>query len=154
MSSSSMLNDAITNALMFQNGTIDNISFQYTLLKFQQHRPMYQTKYPTQMDLIVATKSFPFLITREIIEHCDLEEDIPLSSLPKCYETNQSYRHILHINQDSTVKTTLQLTLLKHTFFQTEGSISTKDTITFIQLEVNVSVHVLQCFGNVIAMAS
>ena len=89
---------------------------------------MYQTKYPTQLDLTLATKSPPFLITREIIEcdtktklptlqslfqeiysdpdtiqdhfslktnktwnimfhemmkYCNLEEDIPLSSLPK-----------------------------------------------------------------------
>ena len=49
---------------------------------------------------------------------------------------NQSCGHILHIDKDSTVKTTLQLTLLKHTSFQTEGSISTKDVISFIQLVV------------------
>ena len=53
ITSSHICKDNITNTMMFRNGSIDNITFQHALLRFEHHRPMYYTRHPNQANIIL-----------------------------------------------------------------------------------------------------
>ena len=72
----------------------------------------------------------------EMLSDCYLENCISSKTLPDCYRKNMSCGHTLHIEQDSDIKTTFQLTLLDHMGNTKVSSISIKDAIMFIQLVV------------------
>ena len=181
ITSTNMCNDDVTNTMMFRNGAVDNISFQYALLRFEQHRPMYHARHSNQANIMLPNKQYPSLLSNKIIDlqktntpptiqslfdkiystsdtikdyfklhtnktwnlmfhemlrDCHLEKCITSPMLPDCYSKNRSCGHTLHVEQDSNIKTTFQLTLLEHTETTNVSSISNKDAITFIQLVV------------------
>ena len=177
--SSRVCNEDITNTKMLRNGNIDNITFQHSLLRFEQHRPLYHTRETDQAKIVLSMN--PSLLTKEIINHkrtetlptiqsllneiysspekinetfkittnktwnimfhemceqCNLGDLILQTTLPDCYKKSMSCGHTLHIEQDSNIKTTFQLTLLEHIGSSKVTSISTKYAIIFTQLVI------------------
>ena len=147
---------------MFRDGNMDNIQFQYMILRFQRKyaSPLKKRSMNTCLKEVPSTKHLKEQIGKlhteinphshspndrtwneifhTVVNSCNLQERFPLHTLPKSYSVGSSCSHVYHIDKQKTINTTLHLTMLEQTKLGSEITLPSKETTSsFISLVVN-----------------